>query len=165
MKKISLLTLISLGIFALAGCGNTAEKANTEAPKNANTVANQNKEPEKKEPARPVFKPVEISPDAVKVNEFVDKVAANLNAWKGKEVTATGYVSMTSPRGNEDGYMLQLRNDEKGGSAKMVGCIVRKGSMPEGIALKTVEVKGTVSEVRIDNNLKVVSLDPCTLKQ
>ena len=168
MKNIILLTVISLGIFALAGCGNTAEKANTNTPKNANTDAPQKADTDanqNKEPAKTVFKPVEISPDAVKVHEFVDKVVANQNAWKGKEVTVTGYISMVSPRGSEDGYNLQLWNDEKGGSAKMVGCIVRKGSMPEGIALKTVEVKGTVSEVRIDNNLKVVSLDPCTLKQ
>lgn len=34
MKKIILLTVILLGIFALAGCGNTAEKANTEANQN-----------------------------------------------------------------------------------------------------------------------------------
>jgi hypothetical protein len=166
MKKLMLLTLISLGIFALAGCGNTAEKANTEAPKNANTVANQNKEPEKKETAKAVFKPVEISPDAVKVNEFVDKVVANQNAWKGKEVTATGYVSMVSPKGNEDGYNLQLRNDEKGGSdAKVIGCSVQKGGVPEGIVMKAVEVKGTVSEVSIGDISKAVRLDPCTLKQ
>ena len=113
MKKINLLAVIFLGIFALAGCGKTAETANTGAPQNANTVTTPNKEP-----AKNVFKPVDISPDAVKVNEFVDKVAANLNAWKGKEVTATGYVSMTSPRGNEAGYMLQLRNDEKGAATR-----------------------------------------------
>ena len=161
MKKIVLLTVVSLGIFALAGCGSTDEKANTEAPKNVNTEANQNKEP-----AKTVFKPIEISPDAVKVNEFVDKVAANLNAWKGKEVTATGYVSMTSPRGNDDGYMLQLRNDEKGGSdAKVIGCSVQKGGVPEGIVMKAVEVKGTVSEVSIGDTSKAVRLDPCTLKQ
>ena len=29
MKKISLLTVVALGIFALISCGNTAEKANT----------------------------------------------------------------------------------------------------------------------------------------
>ena len=95
MKTISLLAVISLGIFALAGCGNTAENANTEANKNANTQANKNANTQattNKEPAKTVFKPVEISPDAVKVNEFVDKVAANLNAWKGKEVTATGFA-------------------------------------------------------------------------
>ena len=169
MKKIVLLAVISLGIFALAGCGNTAENANTGAPKSANAQANKNantQATENKEPARPVFKPVEISPDAVKVNEFVDKVAANLNAWKGKEVTATGYVSMVSPKGNDEGYNLQLRNDEKGGSdAKIIGCFVQKGAMPEGIALKVVEVKGTVSELKTGDTFKAVYLDPCTLKQ
>jgi hypothetical protein len=171
MKKISLMMVISLGIFALMGCGNTAENANTGANKNVNTQANKianTPATENKEPASPVFKPVEISPDAAKVNEFVDKVAANLNAWKGKEVTVTGYVSMASrkPSGDGyDGYNLMLINDEKSGPKKWVGCSVLKGALPEGTALKTVEVKGTVTEIQTAGDGKGVTIDPCTLKQ
>ncbi len=168
MKKIILLTVISIGIIALIGCGVATEKAKTDTPKNTktdtpkntNTETNQNKEP-----AKNVFKPVEISPDAVKVKDLIDKVVANLNNWKGKEVKVTGYVTAISGKGGEDGYALTLTNDEMGGSENNVGCYVKNEDKPEGIMGKAVEVSGTVSGMDSDKKGKSVYLQSCSLKK
>lgn len=71
-KPFFLLTITFFGIFTLAGCGKTAEKANTEAPKAAT-------------PETPL-----------KVDELVTKATAEKDVWKGKEVTVSGIVTFRS---------------------------------------------------------------------
>ena len=77
-----------------AACGSkTSDAVNTNAPANttANTAATKNAET-----AKSMLKPGDVSPDkAVKVIELVDSAAADKDAWKGKEVAVTGYVSGT----------------------------------------------------------------------
>ena len=143
MRKISLLTVISLGIFAFAGCGNTAEKANTSEKANTGAVA-------------------------VKVDELVNSAIADKDAWMGKEVAVTGHVMMTSRAEGESGYTMSLvkdkdsRNSETGNS---VNCTVQ-GDVPKAeVVLKTVEVKGKIKRVNGTGKWKLVELEPCELKK
>src|SRR6185369_18048564 len=94
------------GLIGVGGCNKTGTNGNTAAPQNtaekANTAAAKNEEPAK------ILKPGDVSPDKpLKVIELVDSVAADKNAWKGKEVVVTGYVSATSGSGKQ-----QLRSEE-----------------------------------------------------
>jgi hypothetical protein len=143
MKKIILLTVISLGIFAFAGCGSTAEKGNTTEKANTGAVA-------------------------VKVDELVNSAIADKDAWMGKEVAVTGYVMMTSNAEGQSGYNMSLvkdkdsRNSETGNS---VSCTVQAGVPKDEVVLKTVEVKGKIKRVDGTGNWKMVTLDPCELKK
>lgn len=128
MRKIILLTVISIGISSLAGCGNTDEKA-------------------------------------FKVNELVDKITADKDAWKDKEVTVTGYVRQTSSWDGQKGYGLLLIDNEKDESRKFINCNVPQGVKPEGIATKTVEVKGKIGRVTISDDMKSIMLDSCEVKK
>src|SRR4051812_6712410 len=74
------------GLIAVGGCNKNSANGNTTATQNtaekANTAATRNEEPAK------ILKPGDVSPDkTVKVIELVDSVAADKDAWKGKEVT------------------------------------------------------------------------------
>lgn len=102
-----------------------------------------------------------------KVGELVEKVTADKDGWKGKEVTVSGYVTHMSGSDGANGYHLNMtdhRNDE---SERHVVCKVPQGVLPEGIATKTVEVKGKIGLVTKQNylNLKSVVLDSCELKK
>jgi hypothetical protein len=163
MKTILfLLAITSFGIFALAGCGKTTEKTNTATTQNtaeeANTAAAKNGEP-----AKNILKPGDVSPDkAVKVIELVDSVAADKDAWKGKEVAVTGYVSGTSGSGNHQ--LLTLTNDQTATNRKNISCAFQ-GGKPDEVFSKTIEVKGKISYVSTDGEVKMVSLEPCELKK
>lgn len=131
MKKIILLTLISLGIFALAGCGKTTENANTQANKNVN-------------------------PDKVfKVNELVEKVTADKDAWKGKEVIVNGIITFRTS------ITVGLVN--KKWDKQVVVCAIQ--ALPKEELDETVEVKGKVSEVTTQGESTAVKLDPCEIKK
>jgi hypothetical protein len=143
MKKIILLTVISLGIF-LIGCGKTAEKANTDVPK-------------------------DVSPEKTfKVDELVNNAIADKDASIGKEVAVTGYVMMTSGADGKGGFTMSLvmdkdsRNSETGNS---VNCIVQGGVPKEEVVLKTVEVKGKINRVNGTGKWKLVTLEPCEFKK
>jgi uncharacterized alpha/beta hydrolase family protein len=163
MKKIFfLLAIASFGIFALASCGSTTEKTNTAATQNTaektNTTATKNEEPAKNN-----LKPGDVSPDkAVKVIELVDSVAADKDAWKGKEVAVTGYVSGTSGSGNHQ--LLTLTNEQTATNKKSITCAFQ-GDKPDALFAKTVEVKGKISFVNTDGEYKTVNLEPCELKK
>lgn len=160
MKKRSLLLAVaSFGIFALAGCGTTTENTNTAVPQNtagkANTSTAKNEEP-----AGKILKPDDVSPDkAVKVIELVDSVAADKDAWKGKEVTVTGYVSGMSNSGNHQ--LLTLTNDPTSIN-KSITCAF-PGDKPD-VFTKTVEVKGKINSVST-GGVTMVNLEPCELKK
>jgi len=151
MKRICFfLAIASFGIFALAGCGKTTEKTNIATTKN-------------EEPAKNILKPGDVSPDkAVKVIELVDSVAADKDAWKGKEVAVTGYVSGTSGSGNHQ--LLTLTNDQTATNRKNISCAFQ-GGKPDEVFSKTIEVKGKISYVSTDGEVKMVSLEPCELKK
>ena len=144
MKKTFFLPAIAFfGIFALAGCGKTAEKANAEA-----------------------FK--DVSPNTTyKVGELVDKVTADKDGWKGKEVTVSGYVIHTSGLGGANGYVLNMQNQWSDESERYVVCKVSQGDLPEGTATKTIKVKGKIGSVTMQNylNIKTVILDSCEIKK
>jgi len=100
-----------------------------------------------------------------KINELVDKVTADKDGWKGKEVTVSGYVTHMSGSDGANGYVLNMidqRNDE---SERYVVCKVPQGSLPEGIATKTIEVEGKIGSVTMQNylNMKSVVIDFCEL--
>lgn len=158
MRK-HLVAIFACCIFALAGCEKTTEKTNTAATQNtaekANTAATKNEEP-----AKNILKPGDVSPDkAVKVIELVDSVAADKDAWKGKEVAVTGYVSGTSSSGNHQ--LLTLTNDQTATNAKEITCAFQ-GDKPD--AFKTVEVKGKINSVST-GEVTMVNLEPCELKK
>lgn len=132
MKKTFFLSAIAfLGIFVLAGCGKTAEKANTEAPK-------------------------AVSPETTfKVNELVDKVSAEKDTWKGKEVVVTGLITFRS------GINVGLVN--KKWDPQSVVCVIQ--TPPKEELGETVEVKGKISEVITQGENTAVKLDPCEIKK
>jgi len=146
-------------VFAAACGSKTSDAVNTNAPANttANTAATKNAEP-----AKSILKPGDVSPDkAVKVIELVDSVAADKDAWKGKEVAVTGYVSGTSNSGNHQ--LVTLLNEQTATNAKEITCAFQ-GDKPDGIFTKTVEVKGKISSVST-GEVTMVNLDPCELKK
>lgn len=163
MKNIFfLVTIASLGIFALAGCGSKTEKTNSAATPNtagkANTAATKNEEP-----AARMLKPADVSTDqAVKVIELVDSIAADKDAWKGKEVVVTGFVNSTSSSGDQQ--LVTLTNDKAATQSKSVSCSF-KGKMPDGVAFQTVEIKGKIRDTQMGSESKSVYLEPCEVKK
>ena len=104
-----LVTITSFGIFALAGCGKTSENTNTAATKN-------------EEPANKVLKPGDVSPDkAIKIPELVNSVAADKDAWRGKEVTVTGDVIGAST-GDPKETVVTMVNDPKVSDKTGIDC-------------------------------------------
>ncbi len=156
MAKIHLLLAIAaFGIFAFAGCGNTTEKTNNAVAKNTAAVKTD-------EPAKTVLKPGDAGPDkAVKVSELVDGVAADKDAWKGKEVAVNGYVSGTSGSGTHQ--LLTMTDEQTSTNKKNISCAFQGKS--DEVFSKTIQVKGKISYVSTDGEVKMVSLDPCELKK
>ena len=101
------------------------------------------------------------------VNELVNKVTADKDGWKGKEVTVSGYVTHMSGSDGKNGYHLSMKNHRNDESERHVVCKVSQGDFPEGIATKTVEVKGKIGLIHTQNylNLKSVTLDSCEVKK
>jgi hypothetical protein len=131
MKKIIFLTVILIAIFALAGCGRTAEKADTGAPK-------------------------DVSPDKpFRVNELVEKVSAEKDAWKGKEVIVSGLITVRSS--------INVLLVNKKWDKEIVVCVLQ--TPPKENLGDTVEVKGKISELITQGEEKAVKLDPCVIKQ
>ena len=167
MKKIFfLLTAAFFGIFSLAGCGKINEQINTAM---ANTAANQNVAAKTNtaatktdEPAATILKPGDVSPGkAVKVVDLADSVAAGgKDAWKGKEVTVTGFVSGMSNSGNHQ--LVTLTSEQLATNKKSVTCAFQ-GDKPD-VFSKTIEVKGKISYFE-DGEYKTVELDPCEIKK
>lgn len=151
MKKVFLLLAIaSFGIFALAGCGKTTENTNTAATKTGG-------------PAKNILKPGDVSADkTIKISELVDGVAADKDAWKGKEVAVTGYVSGTS--GGTDHLLLTMTDEETATNKKSISCALQ-GVKSADVFTKTIEVKGKVSSANMDGEFKSVNLEPCELKK
>ena len=151
MKKTSfLLAIVSFGIFALASCGKTAENANTAATKTD-------------EPAKNILKPGDVSADkTIKISELVDGVAADKDAWKGREVAVTGYVSGTS--GGTDHLLLTMITEQTVTDKKSISCALQ-GVKSADVFTKTIEVKGKISSANMDGEFKSVNLEPCELKK
>lgn len=148
-KTLFLLAIASVGIFALAGCEKTTEKTNTATTKN-------------EEPAKSILKPGDVSPDkAVKVIELVDSIAADKDAWKGKEVAVTGYVSGTSGSGNHQ--LITLTNEQTATNKKSITCAFQ-GDKPDALFTKTVEVRGKISNFT-DGEYRTANLEPCAVKK
>ncbi len=160
-KILFLLTIISFGIFALAGCGKTTE--NTNAAATQNTAVKTNIAVTKTdEPASAFFKPDEVTPDkTVKIVDLVDSVAAGKDGWKGKEVTVAGFVSATSGSGKQQ--LLTLTSEQMATNKKNVSCAFQ-GDMT-AVFSKNIEVKGRISYISTDGEYKSVSLEPCELKK
>jgi hypothetical protein len=150
MKPTFLLAVASFGIFALAGCGKTTENTNTAATK---TVG----------PAKNSVKPGDVSPDkAIKISDLVDSVASDKDAWKGKEVAVTGYVSGTS--GSESHLLLTMTDEQTATNKRSISCALQ-GVKSADVFTKTIEVKGKISSSNMDSEFKSVNLDPCELKK
>ena len=135
MKKIILINVISFGIFALAGCGNTAEKTNTE-PVKVNELVN---------------KAVAYK-DAWMGKEVA--VTGYVMMTSGAEGQSGYNLSLVTDKDS--------RNSETGNS---VSCTVQPGVPKEEVVLKTVEVKGKIKRVDGTGKWKMVTLDPCELKK
>lgn len=98
------------------------------------------------------------------VIELVDKVIADEAAWSGKEVSVSGHVSVTS-NSNDSNAFLDLRNDRTTSIERHISCKLANGSLPEGVAGKTIVVKGTVGKVYRQSYLdqRKVTLDRCEI--
>jgi hypothetical protein len=109
------------------------------------------------------LKPGDVSPDkAVKIADLVDSVAADKDAWKGKEVAVTGYVSGTS--GSTDRLLLTMISDATTTKKEDVSCALQ-GVKSADVFTKTVEVKGKIMSANTDGEYKSVNLEPCELKK
>lgn len=102
-----------------------------------------------------------------RVGELVEEVTADKDIWKGKEVTVSGYVTHMSGSDGANGYHLSMIDHRTDETERHVICKVPQGNLPEGIATKTVEVKGKIGLVTKQTylNLKSVVLDSCELKK
>ena len=157
MKTIFLLAVASFGIFALSGCGNAGDNTNTAA---TNTGQKTNATATK---TGNILKPGDVSPDkAIKVSDLVDSVASDKDAWKGKEVAVTGYVSGTS--GSESHLLLTMTDEQTSTNKRSISCALQ-GVKSADVFTKTIEVKGKVSSSNMDSEFKSVNLDPCELKK
>jgi hypothetical protein len=155
MKKTFLLAIASFGIFALAGCGSTSENTNTSATQTSGQKANT--------PAGNILKPGDVSPDkAIKVSDLVNSVAADKDAWKGKEVAVTGYVSGSS--GSESHLLLTMTDTQTATNKRDISCALQ-GVKSADVFTKTIEVKGKISSSNLDGEFKSVNLEPCELKK
>jgi hypothetical protein len=161
MKTPFLLAVASFGIFALSGCGNAGDNTNTAA---TNTGQKTNATATKTGgPAGNILKPGDVSPDkAIKVSDLVDSVASDKDAWKGKEVAVTGYVSGTS--GSESHLLLTMTDEQTATNKRDISCALQ-GVKSADVFTKTIEVKGKISSSNMDGEFKSVNLDPCELKK
>jgi hypothetical protein len=156
MKRTSLLlTIASFGIFALAGCQNTtatqnsAQKANTATTKDSATGN--------------ILKPGDVSSDkAIKVSDLVNSVAMDKDAWKGKEVTVSGFVSGTS--GSDSHLLLTITDEQMSTNKRDVSCALQ-GVKSADVFSKPIEVKGRINYSSTDSEFKSVNLDPCEPKK
>jgi uncharacterized protein YceK len=161
MKKTFLLAIASFGIFALAGCGSTSENTNTTATQNSGQKANT--ATTKDSAAGNILKPGDVGPDkAIKVSDLVNSVAADKDAWKGKEVAVTGYVSATS--GPESHLLLTMTDAQTATNQRDISCALQ-GVKSADVFTKTMEVKGKISSSNTDGEFKSVNLEPCELKK
>ena len=157
MKTIFLLAVASFGIFALSGCGNAGDNTNTAA---TNTGQKTNATATK---TGNILKPGDVSPDkAIKISDLVDSVASDKDAWKGKEVTVTGYVSGTS--GSESRLLLTMTDEQTATNKRDISCALQ-GVKSADVFTKTIAVKGKISSSNMDSEFKSVNLDPCELKK
>lgn len=108
------------------------------------------------------------------VNELVNKVTNDKDAWIGKEVTVSGYASHSSGVDDEKNFRLNIVEDKHDESERYVDCIIPPGDLTEAITSKTievngknVEVKGKIASVYTQNylNMKRVRLESCELKK
>lgn len=137
MKKIILLTVILLGIFALAGCGNTAEKPNTGA--------------------------AAVKVDELVNKAIADKDAW---MGKEVAVTGyVMMISGADGKGSYTMSLVMDKDSRNSETGNSVNCIVQGGVPKEEVVLKTVEVKGKINRVNGTGNWKLVALEPCELKK
>ncbi len=150
MKKPFLLTFAVFGIFAFGGCGKTTD--------------NTNNAPAKKDPsAKNILQPGDVNPDkAIKVSDLVNSLAADKDAWKGKEVAVAGYVSGSS--GSESHLILTMTDEQTSTNKRAISCALQ-GVKSADVFTKTLEVKGKISSSNTDGEYKSVSLEPCELKK
>ncbi|HEY6804942.1 MAG TPA: hypothetical protein VI306_15310 [Pyrinomonadaceae bacterium] len=154
MKRTSLLlTIASFGIFALAGCQNTVSTAQNPANKN-NT---------KDSASGNTLKPGDVTSDkAIKVSDLVNSVAVDKDAWKGKEVTVTGFVSGTS--GSDTHLLLTITDEQMSTNKRDVSCALQ-GVKSADVFSKPIVVKGTINYSSLDGEFKSVNLEPCEQKK
>ena len=151
-----LVTIFACCIFAVACSSKTSEPANSNGP--ASSPATKNAEATKN-----VLKPGDVSPDrAIKVSELVDSVAADKDAWKGKDVAVTGYVLGTS--GSETHLLLTMTDEQTAANKREISCALQ-GVKSADVFTKTIEVKGKISSSNLDAEFKSVNLEPCELKK
>jgi hypothetical protein len=151
MKLTSLLlTMASLGILALAGCQNAT------ATKNANTATS------KDSTAGNLLKPGDVTADkALKPSDLVNSVAPDKDAWKGKEVTVTGFVIGTS---GSDKLLLTITDEQTSTNKRDVSCSL-PGVKSADVFSKPIVVKGTIHYIDTDTEFKSVNLEPCEQKK
>src|ERR1043166_342402 len=155
MKRPFLLAIASFGILVLAGCGKT--------PSNTNTTATQNSGQKANTATTNILKPDDVSPDkAVKVSDLVDSMAADKDAWKGKEVAVNGYVAGKS--GSESHLLLAMTDTQTGTNKREISCALQ-GVKSADVFTKTIEVKGKINSSNMDGEFKSVNLEPCELKK
>lgn len=101
------------------------------------------------------------------VGELAEKATADQDSWKGKEVTVSGYVTHMSRSDGANGYRLSMIDHERDETERHVSCKVPQGVLPEGIATKTVEVKGKIGLItkRPYMNFRSVELESCEIKK
>ena len=169
MTKTILITVISLGIFALAGCGKTSEDTNTTVTNtavNGNTAKANTAPTKSEEPAKNVLKPGDVSPDKVfKVRELLDTVVADREGWKGKEVTVTGFVSPHTEKNTSGAIAVMLQDDPDKVGGGVVSCALKGVDFKDFLG-KTVEVKGKIDGSNLEGGKLVgMALEPCVVKK
>jgi hypothetical protein len=155
MNKPTIAIFLLLAVLLAGGC-QTAETSN------ANTSATGGTAGAKPAATTASLKPEVVSPDKpVPAGDLKDAVTANLNAWKGKEVTVVGnYISNAPTKDGNTGKLLSVQvnlTDTKKSIA--VACVSDKDMPADYLTQRENRVvKGKVKEV---TSFGQVKLEPC----
>lgn len=99
------------------------------------------------------------------VDELAEQAVADKEAFMGKEVVVSGYVSIISNDIKGKVVAIHLDFDLKSATERQVTCTIADGQIPDNLYSKWITVKGKISNIRSTNYLdqRSVTLDPCEI--
>lgn len=155
MNKPTIAIFLLLAVLLAGGC-QTAETSN------ANAAATGGAAGAKPAATAASLKPEDVTPDKpVPAGDLKDAVTANLNAWKGKEVTVVGnYISNAPTKDGNTGKLLSVQVNLTDAKKSIAVACVSDKDMPPGYLTQRENrvVKGKVKEL---TSFGQVKLEPC----
>lgn len=99
------------------------------------------------------------------VDELANIAVADKEAYMGKEVIVSGWVSNVSPDANSNGYTLSLDFDLHSPVERQLNCTIAQGIPPDNLRSTWLTVKGKIANIHSQTymDLKSIQLEPCEL--